>query len=406
MPGTSRWAAVAPVTLLVVGCGVSEAGVAGGASQDLRVVEGPLTIRHHMTGTLVAEEAVEFSGPNVGVFPLQIGWLAPEGSLVEPGDSVVEFDNSSLVSNLEQLETQIEQAETSLETTQSRAATEIAQAIFELEQARSTLRRARIEADIPEGLKSEVEMARLRLELEKAELEETQAVRSLASAEEAARSDVAVAEVELEKALRAAANAESKIGQLVLRAPRRGIVVVQENRVEDRMYQIGDSTQPGQRVVRIPDLDTMVVRAELFDVDDGQIEPGLEAEVELDAFPGELLRGRVLTIDRIAQQPSRRSLRRAFSVVVEIPDLDRERVRPGMSARVSVERRVERGADGEPIRLVPRAALKIVGEQTQVALRRGGFQPVVLGDCSTMYCAVVEGPELGMRLRAVSRSET
>ncbi len=398
-------ASVVALTVVVIGCAASQADVTGTTTLDLRVSAGPLTISHHMTGKLVAEEAVEFSAPNVGVFPLQIGWLASEGSQVEPGDTVVEFDNSSLASNLEQLETQIEQAETSLETALSTAATDLAQAAFELEQAQSTLRRARIEADIPEGLKSEVEMARLRLELEKAELEETQAVRNLASSEEAAKSDVAVAEVELEKALRAAANAEAKIDRLALRAPRQGIVVVQENYVDDRPFQIGDNVQPGMRVVRLPDLDTMVVRADLFDVDDGAIETGLDAEIELDAFPGEVLRGRVRLIDRVAQQPSRRSSRRVFSVVIDVPELDRERVRPGMSVRVSVERRVDT-VNGESVRLVPRSALQQRLTETRVALYRGGWQSVEIGDCSSMHCVLLEGPELGTRLRMAVGAES
>ena len=38
--------------------------------------------------------------------------------------------------------------------------------------------------------------------------------------------------------------------------------------------------------------------------------------------------------------------------------------------------------------------------------RAGGWEPVELGECSTMACVLLEGPQVGTRLRAIGHDET
>jgi multidrug efflux pump subunit AcrA (membrane-fusion protein) len=82
-----------------------------------------------------------------------------------------------------------------------------------------------------------------------------------------------------------------------------------------------------------------VVEARLPDVDDGDVTPGMEAVVTLDAYPGEAFRGTVREIAPVAQEEEGTSTRRFFKTLIELGDLDprfRERLIPGMSARVEV----------------------------------------------------------------------
>ena len=54
---------------------------------------------------------------------------------------------------------------------------------------------------------------------------------------------------------------------------------------EERKFQIGDTTWPGQTIASIPDLSLMEVLAWLPDVDDGRIAPGMHARCVLDTYP-------------------------------------------------------------------------------------------------------------------------
>ena len=365
----------------------------------MRVVEGELVLTHVLTGSLVARDAVDFAAPDIGIFPLQLQYLAENGSRVVAGDPVVSFDNSTLVSQIENLERQIQEAETALELAVAQATADVGQAQFDLLSKRATLEKARIEAAVPEGLMSEFEYANLQLALDKALLEEGEAVKALDAAEAAAEAEVAIKRVELEKALRSQQSSENKLARLELQAPREGVVVLQENWDQDRMVQSGDSVQPGMTVARIPDLSTLIVRAQLYDVDDGVVEAGQSAQIVLDAFPDRVIDGVVKRVDALAQQVSRRSRRRHFGVEVSLGEIDLDRFRPGMSARVLVHR--PSAPDGEPSLLVPRAAVDFSQPQVRVQLANGDLRDAEIGACNATNCVLLAGLELGQPVAPV-----
>ena len=384
-----------------LGLACAEPPASNPAQPNLEAARAPLVIRHVLAGTLVAEQGVDLGAPDVGVFPLELRWLAPQGSVVRKGDRVIELDNSSLVQQLEELERQVDQAETGLDIAVSTAVAGLAEAQFGLLQKQTVLTKARIEGSIPEGLRSDLEYAKLKLDESKAELDVADARRKELAARETGRAEIEIARVGLERSHRELAGVRSKIKRLEILAPSAGVVVHGRNWFEDRAFESGDTVNPGHTIARLPNIDTLYVRAELFDVDDGAIEPGLDAVVELDALPGGEIRGRVRGIDAIAQQTSRRSLRRAFGVAVDIDYAGEARLLPGMSARVVVEKRIEVGSDGrEPI-LVPRSTLDFSTPSTPVVrLANGGARQVKLGACSSTHCIVEEGLSAGEALSA------
>jgi HlyD family secretion protein len=387
----------APMLLLgaLTGC-TTQAGHDGAA--PLRVEQRPLVVRHLLSGRLVAEQAVELSVPEVGVGPIAIRWLAATGSEVKAGDPVVELDNSGLVSNLEQLDTNLVQALIALDSAQTRTASQVAEAEFEARKKSAAVDKARIAADIPDSLKAARDFEKLQLELAKAELELAEAERTLDAKRRSAEAAVEIEQVNVRKAEQKLEHARSGADSLSLTATRDGIVVIQENRREDRLWQEGDMTFPGWTLARIPELSSLIVSARLFDVDDGSIEPGMPATITLDPFPELELEGEVRSIQPIARQ-ARRSLTRAFEVIVDLQGPDPARMRPGMSAKVVVAERIEWGRGGDPPLLAPREALHFEADgSARARLADGSSQSVTLGPCSATACIVEEGLELGDRL--------
>ena len=90
------------------------------------------------------------------------------------------------------------------------------------------------------------------------------------------------------------------------------------------------------------------------------------------------------------------SLRRAFDVIVHLDDLDSERMRPGLSARVIVDRGEQKG-----VLLAPRAAIDFNGQSPRLHLAGGETKDVKLGECNAQNCVVLSGADENLRLARV-----
>lgn len=349
---------------------------------------GEFSAQFLLSGELVAEDAVVLVVPNANIWPLQVRWLAEDGTEVEVGDTLVEFDNSQLASQLEELERGAVEAANELESLAAEARSQVLEAGFDLEQRRAALEKAKLAALVPPELLSRKEYDKRQLDLDRAALDEAAARGALDLRSTSGDARIAKQEVVLRRAAAEAQRARDGIAILTLTAPRAGILLVSENEDEGRTFQSGDNTWPGTTIARLPDLSSMIVEAWLFDVDDGRIAPGQRVTAVVDAFPATTLEGEVIDIDNIAKEITRAAPRRAFSARLRLAGLDVERMRPGMSVKVMAETRI---ADAL---LLPRAAILWrdgPGPPVPEALGADGTpRPVTLGPCNAVECVVVE----------------
>ena len=366
------------------------------AADDLVVKRTAFSSRLVLTGELVAESAVHIIVPNANIWPVQVRWLAEDGAEIAAGDTIVEFDNSQLASNLEQLEQAASDAANTLTSEEAQVRGRELQAAFELGEKAAALEKARIDAEVPREILSQKEYEERQLALQRANLEHAEASEVLRLERIAGRARIEKQRIALEKAEMAERRAREGIDLLAIPAPRSGVLLVAENPQEGRTFQTGDSSWPGTTLASLPDLETMIVEAKLFDVDDGRLEVGMAVTATIDAFPEETWEGEVFAIDSIAGELSRDSLRRAFRVRIELADLDVSRMLPGMSVQAVIERRVESAL------VVPRAALhwsEVDGAlRPDVLLPGGDLVPVRLGECNPQDCELLEGLEEGARL--------
>ncbi|HSG41045.1 MAG TPA: efflux RND transporter periplasmic adaptor subunit [Thermoanaerobaculia bacterium] len=387
---------VALACLSLPGC--SESGRAQGEGQaagtELTARRGTFRERVLLSGELAAERGDPLTVPRTEVWQLQIRWMAEDGSRVKAGDPVVEFDNSQFASALEEKRLTASNAGSDLDRVQAEARTAAAQQQFEVDKARSELKKARIAAEIPKDLLSQVEYQNRQIALKRAESALVKAEEELVARKKASTSDVQVQKISLEKSQRQIRNAEESIAALTLRAPRNGMVLTGDHPWEGRKLQEGDTVWVGMTVASLPDLDSMIVEASLSDVDDGRIAPGMPVICSLDAFPDRTFRGRVVDISPVARESRRSPLLRAFPVRIALEQSDPQRMRPGMSVRVEVLGRERKNA-----LLVPRAALDLSGDKARALLAGGGAADVRLGPCGAQECVVESGLKDGTRLR-------
>lgn len=347
-----------------------------------------------LTGTLQAVRADYVMVPRTPQWQVQIRWMEEDGARVEAGQKIIEFDKAAFSGDLEDKKLAFAKTEKELAQQQAESAGQAAEKAFQVEQKRVEADKAKLDADVPQDLLPLREYQERRLKLEKARSELAKAEEALAAYLKGAREDLVQRRIAQEKAGREIGAAENAIEVLTLHAPRDGILVVSDHRWEGRKLQEGDTVQAGWPVMQIPDLSALKVEALLSDVDDGRVEAGMAVAATLDTYPERVFRGKVGDITPVARETDPQSLRRAFFVTIPLEEADPERMRPGMSVKVEVERTLLEG-----VRLAPRASLDLSGREPQARLEDGSAKTVRVGACNALDCIIEDGLSPGTRLK-------
>jgi multidrug resistance efflux pump len=387
------------IATLCAGCSPQ---VSGASSPSPTVTRAPLIDRQLLTGELTAERAVEITAPDVGIRPLEIRWMVDNGTPVQAGDPLFEFNNATLASRLLERRAAVDDVRAAIASIESQAGSKVSEAEFAVERRRTELEKARIDAAIPPGLRSAEEYERLQTAARMAERRLADAERLLQTTRSTTRAEIEKERLRHGKEEAELRQVEGGITRLAVKAPIAGIALVRNNAEQERAWDVGDVVYPGHRLASLPDPSTMIVRARLFDVDDGVLEPGLPATVTLDAYPDLEFRGRVRSIERMAFESDRNSSTRIFWVVVELEKLDLEHMRPGMSVKVVVERDL---TAGKGALVAPRRSLDLSDPAAPRALLAdGSWQPVEIGACSALDCVVESGLTEGAALGRIGAS--
>lgn len=361
--------------------------------EEMRVRRGTFTSTMVLTGELEAARGAVVSVPQLPTWQSSIKWLIDDGLAVKAGERVAELDNTPFTADLDKKTQDLTQAQQELQEKEAEWVGDLRDKQFDLEKKKSDLDKAKIEAAVPKDIVSVRDYEDRQTKLHRATTEYDKAKATLAAQQKADASDRANLEVKIGHAQDELTIAEQSIDSLILRAPRDGVVVVKDIPWEGRKLQAGDSVWVGFPIALIPELDSMRVTAALPDVDDGRVLPGMPARVTLDGYPNMHFAGRIDSVSAVAQEGARGSLRRAFVVLVKLDQVDHQRMRPGLSARVEVGRETKAN-----VLLAPRAALDLSGKSPRARLVGGKVVNVTLGSCNAQECVVTSGLEEGARL--------
>lgn len=377
------------VALLLAGC-FSGYESDTPARDDLRVRRGAFRGDVVLTGELRAGRGDDLVVPRLPQWQTSIKWMTTDGAEVKQGERVVELDNSAFASNLDAKRQTVAQAQQELQQKDAEWYADTLRKMIEAEKKRVEYDKAKMEAAVPREVTSARDFQDKQTKFQRAEVELAKAMDLLKSQRISVSSDRENLLIKLHTAERELKIAEDALDQLILRAPKGGIVVIRDHPWEGRRLQEGDGVFIGLPLAQIPELSSLRVEADLADVDDGKIGAGMPATVILDAYPSVTFPARVTSISAVAQESSRQSLRRIFAVLVALDRLDAARMRPGLSARVVVH------ALGNPdALLVPRAALDFSSKQPRARLAGGKLVNVDLGPCNAQECIVKSGLKEG-----------
>jgi HlyD family secretion protein len=294
-----------------------------------------------------------FGGRGGGEFMLVLQEVAPSGSRVKKGDTVAEFDRQYMLTRLDDYQSSVNQTESSfqrmkadLDVTKKNHDQTILVAEAELEKAKLDLRTTPVRSDI--------DAERLRLALEEAEARLKQLKQEVRFVDIGIKADLRRAEIELQQAQIELKRAQMNADRMMIKTPIDGLVVMENTFRGSEFDQIkqGDQLFPGSRFMQIVEPGSMVINANVNQVDAEKLRIGQRAMVQFDAFPGLRLPAKIYAMGTVAKASrSRPDYVKEMAVVLKLEQMD-PRVIPDLSVSADVEMESE-----EAESIVPREAL-------------------------------------------------
>ncbi|MCP4373116.1 MAG: efflux RND transporter periplasmic adaptor subunit, partial [Deltaproteobacteria bacterium] len=142
----------------------------------------------------------------------------------------------------------------------------------------------------------------------------------------------------LQTVRRQLATARNDLEKTVIKAPSSGIAIHYEAYREGskRKPREGDRVIQNQPLLYLPDISAMIVKTQVREIDLHKLVRGQRCKVQVDAYPDSVLEGRVAFIGALASENFKLGRgEKYFELTIALKNKD-ERLRPGMTARVSI----------------------------------------------------------------------
>jgi multidrug efflux pump subunit AcrA (membrane-fusion protein) len=312
-----------------------------------KVVRGSLKLTVYATGELRAGRTVNLVAPPAGG-ALRILKLAPTGSSVKKDDVVIQFDPSDQQYALEQAKSDLAGAEQEIAKLRADNAVQASQDKLNMLTARYDVRRGELNAAGNEFVGA-IDAKKNELTLDEARQHLAQLERDAAARVSTSTAALAVLEEKRHKAQLAMDRAQSIIDNLDVKSPIDGLISVKENRDGQYFffsgmvlpeYKEGDTTASGRNIADVIEAGRMEVRAQVTEVDRGNLQTGQSAVVVIVALPGRTYTARVGPLGTTAAQGSffQTTAVRRFDIVLNLDHPD-PMMRAGSSLRVVIDGR-------------------------------------------------------------------
>ena len=403
------WTIAIAAVILVLGIaavGWSRVVPAGSLIPTAPLQRGTVAVHINAMGDLRATRSTQFFVPPMGN-QLTIVTLAKSGTAVKAGDVIAEFDASEQEFALEQAQFDLRLADQEIVKAEAEASVVAADDEVALLTARFNVRRAELDAKANELVGSLVAKQNLLL-LEEAKGKLAALENEVRSHQETSRASTAMIRERRNKAMAAVATASRNINNLKVTAPFDGFVSVRQNMnalggivffgaaMPD--FKPGDATNSGTLFAELIDTSRVEMTAKLAEADRANVNPGQQVDITVDASPDVKLQGKVRSVSSVASRQMFEGGERRFDIAFDV-DGDHERIRPGVSAALSIA-----GAVFDDALHVPRAAVFDVGGQPTVYVKTAnGFEPrAVKVRARTETLAIIEGIEMPVDVALVN----
>ncbi|GIU07770.1 MULTISPECIES: efflux RND transporter periplasmic adaptor subunit [unclassified Shewanella] len=302
-----------------------------------QVESGILEQQIEVTGELVSANTVNLKPPALRrVWQYQVKMLAPEGSQVKKGDRVAQLDTSTLTQRLSVKSANLATTAQDIETSKLRNAKKLEELKLDLAEAKMNQEKSQMKVDISDETVSVIDQQkylrdaiiakdRVSLIKQKIELEI-----------EGAQQRMKMLEGDQQKFAAEVAALKKGIKSLTLIAPRDGMVVYGNDQQGNKLAE-GQNIYGGDSVLSIPDLQHMQVNMTIPEVEAGRVQVGQALKIRLDANPEKTFNGKIIELGAVFRIKNQDVPLVIFDAVASIDEVDSGLMRPGMTAKISID---------------------------------------------------------------------
>jgi HlyD family secretion protein len=298
------------------------------------------------TGTLTAITTTQVGTQVSGTISK---WYADFNDHVKNGQLLADIEPSLFQAAYEQANANVKTSEADVVNSRANIGTLLAG----LEKAKIGVRDAKIKLDRAQGMADNGLIPQSDLDVAKINYESAIASQRAAEAQlESARAQLVSSEARVAQAKANLSTAKVNLDHTKIYAPIDGIVV---NRAIDVGQTVAASFQTPTLFTIANDLTKMQVFANIDEADVGRIHESSGSIFTVDAFPGEIFRGRIAQI-RLNPTTISNVVTYTAVILVENPEM---KLKPGMTANVTIQ-----VASRENVLKVPNAAVRFIPPQT------------------------------------------
>jgi len=290
-------------------------------------------------GELESVNAMIITAPANWNLSYQIVYLPDEGSIVAEGDTVVIFDTRQVerqceesIKQMEGFEQEYEEKRLTAEQTMAELRNNLAGLELQEEIDKNQWVQARYNSDIAQQDAA--------LELEKTRQNIIRAREALIAQEILNQNDLNEVRLKIDQTRSKIELDRKVINDMYITSPKDGMVVYYK---QGRRWQsgekikLGDTVNPQDPILKIPDPNNMKVILEINEVDRPFIKEGLCADIVIEAYPDTVFNGNISYISKIVENNSSTSFSKCYVVDVKINAPENLRLKPGLSAVVTLK---------------------------------------------------------------------
>lgn len=276
-------------------------------------------------------------GGGAGDFNLVLHQLVKPGSSVRKGEVIAEFDRQYMLTRLDDYKSTMETAKAQL--TQQKANLDLARYthLQNVDKAKAAFEKAKLDMrTIP--VLSAIDAERAKLALEEADAQYQQQLAEGKFIDNQEKAQLKYAELEFKSLQLEFHRAEQNADRMISKANIDGMTVMQNTfrGSEFAQIQAGDQIYPGQFFMQVVDPRSMIINANVNQVDGERLRIGLKASVRFDAYPGLEVPAHIVNIAAVPKSGGMRAtFVREIPVLLKIDKMD-PRIIPDLSCSVDV----------------------------------------------------------------------
>ncbi|WP_299789444.1 efflux RND transporter periplasmic adaptor subunit [uncultured Shewanella sp.] len=302
-----------------------------------KVERGVLKQSIDVTGELVSADTISMMPPSLRrVWQYQVKQLAPEGSEVELGDVVAQLDTSEQSQRLSVKMAKLEATTQDIETSKLRNAKRLEELRLELAEAQMNFEKAQRKFTLSDDTVAAIDKVKYEKDAVIAKDRVILTKQKLELEAQSARQREAMLMGDQQKFAAEVDALKRGIASLTLKAPRAGMVVYGNDSQGNKIKE-GQSVFMGDTVLSIPDLNNMQVNMTIPEVEARRVKLGQTLKIRLDANPDRVFTGKITELGAVFRNKNQEIPLVIFDAVASIDEVDTELMRPGMTAKISID---------------------------------------------------------------------